>query len=282
MTFSGSLWHGRFLEAAPVDALKAATGLFARMSGSWRSLHSDLTILVPLLRGVPTVSRTSATRPRIELFESLGTALAYRDTMGFLKHFARTLIHIAAILLAILLIIVITVKLNLSAYVILIGIVGVIGFYIYWSGPRHAYWAPAAKRIVALKWTSGDGQKMETVVEKAIVQFGVHGRSEALRVSAYPVGSERLLWRKVVGDNATFLGRHGIGIWFHIADRFHARRDGLVCLDIESGKWLYHVPKSEIQSISPGPEKGIYSIEDDEENEIGTIDLANEEANLPS
>jgi len=200
--------------------------------------------------------------------------------MGILKQFARTLVHMAVIGLAILLIIVVTVKLGLSPYVILAGIALVIGFYVYWSGPRHAHWAPVSKRVAALKWTSAEGARMETVVEKAVVQAGPHVRSETLRVSIYECDSRRRHERKVIGDDATFLGRHGIGIWFHIADRYHARRDGLVCMDVETGRWLYHAPKSEIPHLSPTRSKGIYSIEDEEENETGTIDLNSEAGNL--
>lgn len=186
----------------------------------------------------------------------------------------------AGIALAIFVIVIVTVKLGLSPYVMMVGIALVIGFYIYWSGPLHAYWAPVSKRMTALKWTSTEGVKMETVVEKAIVQAGSYVRSETLRVSIYECESGKRHGRKLIGDDATFLGRHGIGIWFHIADRYHARRDGLVCMDIQTGKWLYHVPKSEIESISPTDTNGVYSIEDDDENEIGTIDLNNETANL--
>lgn len=200
--------------------------------------------------------------------------------MEILKHFGRTLLHMAGIALAIFVIVIVTVKLGLSPYVIMVGIVLVIGMYIYWSGPLHAYWAPVSKRMAALKWNSIDGVKMETVVEKAIVQAGAHVRSETLRVSIYECESGRRHERKLIGDDATFLGQHGIGIWFHIADRFHARRDGLVCMEIETGKWLYHVPKSEIEHLSPTKSKGIYSIEDDEENELRVIDLAKETANL--
>lgn len=200
--------------------------------------------------------------------------------MEILKHFGRTLLHMAGIALAIFVIVIVTVKLGLSPYVMMVGIALVIGFYIYWSGPLHAYWAPVSKRMTALKWTSTEGVKMETVVEKAIVQAGSYVRSETLRVSIYECESGKRHGRKLIGDDATFLGRHGIGIWFHIADRYHARRDGLVCMDIQTGKWLYHVPKSEIESISPTDTNGVYSIEDDDENEIGTIDLNNETANL--
>lgn len=200
--------------------------------------------------------------------------------MEILKHLVRTLIHIAALLAICGFIFLVTLKLGLPHYVKFFGVMAVILAYVIWSGRMHAYWAPISKRVNAFKWKTVDGRKMETVVEKAIVQAGGYIRTETLRVSIYELESGRRIARIMIGDDATYLGRHGIGIWFHIADRYHARRDGLVCLDVKTGKWLHHVPRSEIPYLSPTKSHSVFSIEDREENPVGEINLAELEANI--
>jgi hypothetical protein len=76
---------------------------------------------------------------------------------------------------------------------------------------------------------------METVVEIAIVQSGAAIRTETYRVSVYEHQSRKRVKRVIIGDDANFLGAFGSGLWFYIYDRFYARRDGLVCIDMYRG-----------------------------------------------
>ncbi|MEM1227873.1 MAG: hypothetical protein AAGJ40_19455 [Planctomycetota bacterium] len=200
--------------------------------------------------------------------------------MDYLTHFFRTLIQIGLVAAAMGGIVVGTILLGLPPVLIPVGMVVLIGGYIYGSARWHAHWAPHAKRVAARRWTTDAGEEMETVIEKAIVQAGASTRSETLRVSIYVLSTGRRAARRLIGDDAEFLGFHGIGLWFHIADRFHARRDGLVCVDLHTGRWIYHQPKSEIPELTRTKTKGVYQIEDDE----GThheINLNEQRANLP-
>src|SRR5690606_41867097 len=69
------------------------------------------------------------------------------------------------------------------------------------------------------------------------------------RISIYECGSGKRTQRRLIGDSVTYLGIFDSGIWFYIHDRFYARRDGLVCVDVKSCDWLYHQPPSVIEFV---------------------------------
>jgi len=201
--------------------------------------------------------------------------------MENLKHFARTLLQIAMIAVFVTVVVavvifvaVVVLKLSpeTTAYVVLISLGLTIGGYVYWSARWHAYWAPISKPVITKKWTDSADHRMETVVENAIVQAGEYVRSSTLRVSIYNRTTGRRLARTVVGETAEFLGLHGIGMWFYIPDRFHARIDGLVCLDPQTGRWIYHVPKSEIRGVNRVAGKGKFSVDRVAEDNDGETD----------
>ncbi|MFG0290414.1 MAG: hypothetical protein ACF8CQ_19705 [Rhodopirellula sp. JB044] len=154
----------------------------------------------------------------------------------------------------------------------------VMGVYIYGSARWHAYWAPVAKKVMSQPWTSSTGEAMETVVENAVVQLNAFSQSHTLRVSIYRRDDGRRVQRTMIGDDATFLGVHGIGLWFYIEDRFYARISGLVCVDRETGDFIYHVPRSEIAAVEKGRKRGQIFAEDREGNTT-EMQLADEVAN---
>lgn len=198
----------------------------------------------------------------IELMISVGELGSRRGRMHkevpveIVKHLLRTLIHIAVLAIVFGGIIVLTIKLRLPMMIIPVGVVVLLGGYIYWSARWHAYWAPVSKKVMGKKWNLATGEAMETVVENAIIQAGGSVQTVTLRLSIYNLETGRRVFRRCIGDDVVFLGVHGMGIWFFIEDRFHARRDGLVCVDVQTGEWIYHVPKSEIRSIEKGKKNG--------------------------
>src|SRR5690606_26234630 len=119
----------------------------------------------------------------------------------------------------------------------------------YGTARWHPYWAPIAKRVARIPWRRDDGAAMETLVERAIVQAGMHTRGEYFRVSIYQCEGHRRIARRVLGDEVDFLGAYESGIWFYIRNRFYARRDGLVCVDTQSGEWAYHQSKAMVEAI---------------------------------
>ncbi len=129
---------------------------------------------------------------------------------------------------------------------------------IVWGTARwHAYWAPISKQAARIPWERADGTPMETVVEIAIVQAGA-SRTETFRVSIYELEPglggktnrrRKRVKRVMVGDSAELLGIYDRRLWFYIYDRFHARRDGLTCLDVQTGTWLYHRPRTEVEFV---------------------------------
>ncbi len=120
---------------------------------------------------------------------------------------------------------------------------------VYGTARWHPYWAPMAKRVARIPWDRDDGTKMETLIEMAIVQAGLYTRTETYRISIGECKSRKRTKRRLIGENATYLGAFDSGIWFYIHDRFYARRDGLVCVGLRSGDWRYHQPKSVIEFV---------------------------------
>ena len=125
----------------------------------------------------------------------------------------------------------------------------------------HPYWAPIAKQAARIPWQRSNGVQMETVVEIAIVQSGALTRTEIYRVSIYEHQSKKRLKRVMIGDDANFLGAFRSKLWFYIYDRFYARRDGLVCLHMYTGEWLYHKPQSELEFVRRvGKRQGVIEV----------------------
>jgi len=120
---------------------------------------------------------------------------------------------------------------------------------IYGTARWHAYWAPICKRAAQFAWDRDDGMKMKTIVEIAIVRGGLHTRTGTYRVSIYELPGKRLRKRVMIGESVHFFRVFEPGIWFYIYDSFHARRDGLVCVDKKTGAWLYHEPQSVVQLV---------------------------------
>jgi hypothetical protein len=144
--------------------------------------------------------------------------------------------------------------LRFSPYLLFGVLFGGIGAWIYFSARWHPYWAPIAKDVLRKPWVRDDGVKMVTVVEVAIIQAS-YVRLEVYRVSIYEQQGMRRVKRRLVGDDATFLGLIHDGLWFYIDDRFYGRKDGLVCVDMRTGDWVYHQPKSKVQLVEAIPGK---------------------------
>ncbi|MEM0968167.1 MAG: hypothetical protein AAGJ31_02345 [Verrucomicrobiota bacterium] len=195
--------------------------------------------------------------------------------MELLKQLGRTILQMIVLGATIFLFIYLSSLIKLPASVIVIGVIAITGAYIYFSARWHAYWAPISKTVHKQKWKGPTGEAMETVVENAIVQAGSYVRAETLRVSIYDRQNKRRVARIMVGDDARFLGSPGMGFWFYIADKFHARLDGLVCLDIRKGTWIYHKPKSEISEVEL-TRTSVISFEDAEGNKT-SMDLKAQE-----
>ncbi|MEM9479060.1 MAG: hypothetical protein AAGA58_05280 [Verrucomicrobiota bacterium] len=141
--------------------------------------------------------------------------------------------------------------------------------------PRwHAHWAPVAKRVASCSWENDRGEKMESVVENAQIQVGMGNPASVLRVSIYNRTSRRRLRRVLIGDNASFVGRQGLGFWFFIYDRFHARRDGLVCVNEKTGDFAWHLPRKKAEWTGERSRGGSMVMENPETEESFEINLA--------
>lgn len=156
---------------------------------------------------------------------------------------------------------------------------------IVWGTARwHAYWAPIAKQAARIPWERSDGTPMETVVEIAIVHAAGSSPTETYRVSIYelkpghggkPFRRGKRVKRVLISDSAEWLGLHGGRLWFYIYDRFHSRRDGLTCLDVQTGAWLYHRPRAEVEFVDyVRKRRGVIEVE--ERDRRREIDLASE------
>lgn len=174
--------------------------------------------------------------------------------------------------------------LNTPWWLLVMLLVCVIVATIWGTARWHAYWAPMAKQAARIPWARSEGTPMETVVEIAIVQAGVHSRTETFRVSIYelergPAGKanrrRKRIKRVMIGDAVEFLGVYGRRLWFYVYDRFHARRDGLVCLDVQTGEWLYHRSRAEMELVDRG-ERRRGTIEVEERGQRREIDLSSE------
>ncbi len=130
-------------------------------------------------------------------------------------------------------------------------VVGVIVLYmaaiVFGTARWHAYWAPIAKQVARIPWQRDDGVAMETIIEVAIVHRGPAWGT--YRASIYQQEPRKRLKRIMIGDEVKFLGMHGARLWFYLADKFHARRDGLVAMNPQTGEWVYHVPQAELEFV---------------------------------
>lgn len=180
------------------------------------------------------------------------------------QHLLRTLLLIAASLAAISASVGIATWIGVrNPYVYMAILVFWAWAIIYGTARWHPYWAPVSKRASRIPWTRDDSVKMETLIEYAIVQAGMSAH-QYLRVSIRECETGKLFRRRVIGDEVTLLGKFGNGIWCYIHDKFYARRDGLVCLDLRSCEWTYHEPQSQVELPDDAhPRKGILQIERD-------------------
>ena len=117
--------------------------------------------------------------------------------------------------------------------------------FIYHSGRWFAYRTPHAKDLDRFRWTADDGEKMESCVENATVYSG-YIKTTIIRVSIYNRTRNKRAKRRLIGDDAEYLRKKGEGFWFLIHDRFHSRKDGLLCVDRKTGEIVFHRPKKQI------------------------------------
>ena len=189
----------------------------------------------------------------------------YRDWTGgntyLLTHLFRTVLMVLSLTVIFIALLVGAILLRVPPVAILIGVAVLFGVFVIGSARWHAYWAPMAKTMACFKWQNSVHENMETVVENAIVQVGMSGQASTLRVSIYNRTTGKRLCRRLIGDDATYLGLHGCGLWFFIHDRFHARKDGLVCVDRATASWLYHRPQAELRYVSEARQHGTILVE---------------------
>lgn len=165
--------------------------------------------------------------------------LGCAQKMKSMPHIIRTVLMVASLALLI------AVILYLSPnWLGLIASGALLAGFIYYSAYWHASSAPVAEPVHRVTWQSSAAEPMETVVEKAIVGAAIDGtssvRHESMRILIR--NQERELTRKVVGDDAIFLGYYGNKLWFYIADRFYAKVDGLTTYSIETAEVAFNRP----------------------------------------
>ena len=164
--------------------------------------------------------------------------------MTLIKEILFTLTLVASMLVMCAVIMVVAVFFESPGTGVAAILIGIFAFT-YHSGRWFAYRTPHAKDLHRFRWTSNDGDKMESCVENAAV-FSGHIETTIIRVSIYNRTRKKRAKRRLIGDNAEYLRKKGEGFWFLIHDRFHARKDGLVCVDRKTGEVLFHQPKKQI------------------------------------
>jgi len=128
----------------------------------------------------------------------------------------------------------------------LVLITGSLIAFVYHSARVFPYLTPYADDKSRYRWTTSDGDRMESCVEDAIVETPTTV-SRTLRVSIYNRTKRKRLKRLMIGDDARYFGDREGGFWFLIRDRFHARKDGLLCVDRMTGEILFHLPKKQLE-----------------------------------
>lgn len=123
-----------------------------------------------------------------------------------------------------------------------------LGVVIYQTPRLQAYWTPVAARVDRRVWTDGEGRARKAVVERAHLRAATAGglgaiSSYILRVSSYVDGERDR--RRLIGDDADYLGWYDGGFWFYIRSRYHARRRGLVCVDPATCEFRFHLPREQ-------------------------------------
>jgi hypothetical protein len=123
-----------------------------------------------------------------------------------------------------------------------------IALFIFYTGRLHAHWAPIADTIARFRWADEQGYEFETVVERAKIDAATLGgasavKSRVLRLSLYSTANAKRKRRVLIGDDATYLGRHGERLWFFIRDRYHSGRDGLVGHDLRELGVSFHISR---------------------------------------
>ncbi len=161
-----------------------------------------------------------------------------------IQHIIRTLLLVGATAALCALVILVTIYWKWSPYVMFAALMAIIVAVVYGTARWHPYWAPIVKQVARIPWQHTNGTAMVTIVEKALVHAG--STQETYRVSIYALPGHHLVRRQLIGDLSTqWLGVWETGLWFYIGDRFYARRDGIVCLDLQTAAWRYHLSKSE-------------------------------------
>lgn len=172
---------------------------------------------------------------------------------------------VIALAVGMFLIMYIMIKLALPAWTVLAAIGLFFGLYIWYSARWHAYWAPVSVPVQSFKWKSDSGDFMESVIEKAQVHAASSTasvvKSETLRISIYNRTARKRLKRIMIGDDADYLCTRANIFWFYIRDRFHARLDGLVGYDRQSGELVFHQPKQQVTYLSKGSRPGVLEVE---------------------